>query len=129
MKFAEDKKINLHMPNSMQIQGFGGEEKSRQKDNYEYDKKRNELIVKGERYRFRGVYEKKDEKKVIIFNREKLKKKRQVPFFFEKRLRMKEKMETEEAKEIYQMRKIVVEPVIGDIKENYGFTKFYLREL
>jgi len=43
MKFAEDKKINLHMPNSMQIQGFGGEEKSRQKDNYEYDKKRNEL--------------------------------------------------------------------------------------
>ena len=42
---------------------------------------------------------------------------------------MKEKMETEEAKEIYQMRKIVVEPVIGDIKENYGFTKFYLRGL
>jgi len=129
MKFAEDKKINLHMPNSMQIQGFGGEEKSRQKDNYEYDKKRNELIVKGERYRFRGVYERKDGKKVITFYSEKLKKKRQVPFFFEERLRMKEKMETEEAKEIYQMRKIVVEPVIGDIKENYGFTKFYLRGL
>ena len=42
---------------------------------------------------------------------------------------MKEKMGTEEAKAIYQMRKIAVEPVIGDIKENYGFTKFYLRGL
>ncbi|MDP2925130.1 MAG: IS1182 family transposase [Nanoarchaeota archaeon] len=129
MKFAEDEKIELYMPNSAQIQGFGGEEKSRQKDNYKYDKKRNELIVEGERYQFRGVYDRKDGKKVILFYSEKLKKKRQVPFFFEERLRMKEKMETEEAKEIYQMRKIVVEPVIGDIKENYGFTKFYLRGL
>ena len=129
MKFAEDEKIELYMPNSAQIQVFGGEEKSRQKDNYQYDKKRNELIVEGERYRFRGVYDRKDGKKVITFYSEKLKKKRQVPFFFEERLRMKKKMETEEAKEIYQMRKIVVEPVIGDIKENYGFIKFYLRGL
>jgi transposase len=129
MKFAEEEKIELYMPNSSQIQGFDGEEKSRQKDNYKYDKKRDELIVEGERYRFRGVYNRKDGKKVIIFYSEKLKKKRQVPFFFEERLRMKEKMETEEAKEIYQIRKIVVEPVIGDIKENYGFTRFYLRGL
>ena len=129
IKFAEDEKIDLYMPNSAQIQGFGGEEKSRQKDNYEYDKKINELIVEGERFRFTGVYDRKDGKKVITFYSEKLKKKRQVPFFFEERLRMKEKMETEEAKEIYQMRKIVVEPVIGDIKENYGFTKFHLRGL
>src|SRR3989344_436237 len=129
IKFAEDEKIDLYMPNSAQIQGFGWKEKIRQKDNYEYNKKRNELIVEGERFRFTGVYDRKDGKKVITFYSEKLKKKRQVPFFFEERLRMKEKMETEEAKEIYQMRKIVVEPVIGDIKENYGFTKFYLRGL
>jgi transposase len=129
MKFAEDEKIELYMPNSAQIRVFGEKEKSKQKDNYEYDEKRNELIVEGERYRFRGVYDRKDGKKVTIFYSEKLKKKRQVPFFFEERLRMKKKMETEEAKEIYQMRKIVVEPVIGDIKENYGFTKFYLRGL
>src|SRR3989344_4391848 len=129
IKFAEDEKIDLYMPNSAQIQGFGWKEKIRQKDNYEYNKKRNELIVEGERFRFTGVYDRKDGKKVITFYSEKLKKKRQVPFFFEERLRMKEKMETEEAKKIYQMRKIVVEPVIGDIKENYGFTKFYLREL
>jgi transposase len=129
MKFAEEKKIDLYMPNSAQIQEFNGEEKSRQKDNYEYDEKRNELIVEGERYQFTGVYDRKDRKKVILFYSEKLKKKRQVPFFFEERLRMRKKMETEEAKEIYQMRKMVVEPVIGDIKENYGFMKFHLRGL
>ncbi len=129
IKFAEDEKIDLYMPNSAQIQEFDKKGKIRQKDNYEYDKKRNELIVGGERYKFRGVYGRKDGKKVILFYSEKLKKKRQVPFFFEERLRMKEKMGTEKAKEIYQMRKIVVEPVIGDIKENYGFTKFHLRGL
>jgi len=129
MKFAENEKIDLYMPNSAQIQEFDGEEKNRQKDNYEYDKKRNELIIEGERYRFRGVYDRKNGKKIIAFFSEKLKKKREVPFFFKERLRMKEKMGTEEAKEIYQMRKIAVEPVIGDIKENYGFTKFHLRGL
>ena len=129
MKFAEDERINLYMPSSAQIQGIGGEEKIPHHDNYEYDKKRNELIVEGERFRFRGVYDRKDGKKVIAFYSEKLEKKRQVPFFFEERLRMKKKMETEEAKAIYRMRKIVVEPVIGDIKENYGFTKFHLRGL
>ena len=129
MKFAEDEKIELYMPNSAQIQGFDWKEKDRQKDNYSYDKKRNELIVEGERYRFRGIYNRKNGKKIITFFSEKLKKKREVPFFFEERLRMKEKMQTNEAKEIYQMRKIVVEPVIGDIKENYGFTKFHLRGL
>ena len=127
MKFAEEEKIDLYMPNSAQIQGFGWKEKIRQKDNYEYDKKRNELIIEGERYRFRGVYDRKDGKRAILFYSEKLKKKRQVPFFFEERVSMRDKMETEVAKEIYQIRKIVVEPVIGDIKENYGFTKFHLR--
>ena len=129
MKFAEDEKIDLYLPNSAQIQGLGWEEKIPYRDNYEYDKKRNELIIEGERYQFRNIYDRKNGKKVISFFSEKLKRGREVPFFFEERLRMKEKMETEEAKEIYEMRKIVVEPVIGDIKENYGFTKFHLRGL
>ena len=68
-------------------------------------------------------------KKVIAFYNEKLKKKKEVPFFFEERLRMRKKMETGNAKEIYDMRKYVIEPVIGNIKENFGFTKFYLKGL
>jgi hypothetical protein len=36
-------------------------------------------------------------------------------------------METDEGKEIYRWRKIIVEPVIGQIKENLGFRQFSLR--
>src|SRR3989338_1922278 len=42
---------------------------------------------------------------------------------------MKKKMETEEGKRIYNLRKIVVEPVIGNIKYNLGFDEFLVRGL
>ena len=48
---------------------------------------------------------------------------------FRSRLRMRDKMETDEGKEIYRWRKITVEPVIGQIKENLGFRQFCLRGL
>ena len=54
---------------------------------------------------------------------------KRVPEFFRERLRMKKKMETEEGKRIYGLRKIVVEPVIGNIKYNMGFTEFLIRGL
>ena len=129
MNFSEDEKIDLYVPNRAQAQKLNGKEGSLNHDNYEYDKKRNELIVEGERFQFRGIYDRKNGKKVITFYNEKLKKKKEVPFFFEERLRMRKKMETENAKEIYDMRKYVVEPVIGNIKENFEFTKFHLRGL
>ena len=42
---------------------------------------------------------------------------------------MKEKMETDEAKGVYDLRKITVGPVYGNIKENLGFRGFLLRGL
>ncbi|MBS3092441.1 transposase, partial [Candidatus Pacearchaeota archaeon] len=132
MKFSEDEKIDLYVPNRAQAQKFNGKNRSLNHDNYEYDKNRNELIVEGERFQFRGIYDRKNGKKVkkvIAFYNEKLKKKKEVPFFFEERLRMRKKMETGKEKEIYDMRKYVIEPVIGNIKENFGFTKFYLKGL
>ena len=42
---------------------------------------------------------------------------------------MKAKMETEEAKKAYALRKITVEPVYGNLKENLGFRGFLLRSL
>ena len=42
---------------------------------------------------------------------------------------MKEKMETDEAKKVYNLRKITVEPVYGNLKENLGFRGFLLRGL
>lgn len=42
---------------------------------------------------------------------------------------MKEKMEKRESKEVYGLRKITVEPVYGNIKQNLGFREFLLRGL
>ncbi len=54
---------------------------------------------------------------------------KKVPEFFRERLRMKKKMETEEARQIYGLRKTVVEPVIGNIKYNLGFDEFRVKGL
>ena len=42
---------------------------------------------------------------------------------------MKEKMQTDEGRKVYSLRKITVEPVYGNLKENLGFIKFLLRGL
>ena len=39
------------------------------------------------------------------------------------------KTETDEAKEVYRLRKMTVDPVIGNIKQNLGFREFLLRGL
>jgi len=40
-----------------------------------------------------------------------------------------DKMEEEESKEVYRMRKSTVEPVIGNVKQNLSFREFSLRGL
>jgi transposase len=47
----------------------------------------------------------------------------------EERKALEEKMQTSEAKEIFNLRKQIVEPVFGDIKENKGVTTFITRGL
>jgi len=42
---------------------------------------------------------------------------------------MRQKLQTEQGKEIYKMRKAIVEPVFGQIKEWRGFRRFSLRSL
>jgi transposase len=42
---------------------------------------------------------------------------------------MKEKMESDKGNEVYSLRKITVEPVYGNIKQNLGFREFLLRDL
>jgi len=41
--------------------------------------------------------------------------------------RMRQKLSTEEAKKIYRLRKITVEPVLGNLTQNLGFREFLLR--
>ncbi|MBI3190360.1 IS1182 family transposase [archaeon] len=129
IKFAEDNKIDLYVPSRAQAQEFDGKEQSLNHDKYEYDWKKDELIVGKERFRFRGEYTRKDGKRILSYYSEKLKKKKDVPFYFRERLRMRNKMEKPESKEVYRLRKSTVEPVIGNIKQNLGFREFLLKGL
>ncbi len=129
IKFAEDECIDLYVPSRSQAQKFDDKERTLNHDNYEYDWRKDELIVGKERCRFRGVYTRKNGKKVISYYNEKLKTKKDVPFYFRERLRMKEKMESKEGRQVYNLRKVTIEPVYGNIKENLGFREFLLRGL
>ncbi|MBS3111820.1 transposase [Candidatus Woesearchaeota archaeon] len=80
-------------------------------------------------YHRRGIYTRKDGRKIRTFYCPELKKKKDVPFYFRERLRMKEKIGSDEAKKIYSLRKITVEPNFGNIKQNLGFREFILRGL
>jgi len=79
--------------------------------------------------RFRGFYTRKNGKKIVSFYNAEIKKKKDVPYYFRERLRMREKMNTPEGKKTYSLRKITVEPSFGNIKQNLGFREFLLRGL
>ena len=129
IKFAEDNKIDLYVPSRAQAQEFDGKKQSLNHDKYEYDGKKDELIVGKTRFRFKGLYTRKDGKKIFQYWNDKLRKKKDVPFYFRERLRMRDKMKKEESKEVYHLRKCTVEPVIGNIKQNLGFREFLLKGL
>ena len=129
IKFAEDNKIDLYVPSRAQAQEFDGKEQSLNHDKYEYDEKKDEIIAEGHRYKRSGFYMRKDGKKIWTFYCKELKKKKDVPYFFKERLRMKSKMKKPESRKAYGLRKITVEPVIGNLKQNLGFREFLLRGL
>jgi len=129
IKFAEDENIDLYVPSRAQAQELDGKEETLNHDKYEYDKKTNELICEGVRYRYRGMYIRKNGRKIHSFYNKEIKKKKDVPFYFKERLRMRDKMATEKGRKVYSLRKITVEPVYGNIKQNLGFREFLLRGL
>ena len=129
IKYAEDNKIDLYVPSRAQAQKFDGKDQTLNHDKYEYDEEKDEIIVDEMRFKRSGGYMRKDGRKITTFYNKELKKKKDVPIEFRSRLRMRDKMETDEGREIYRWRKITVEPVIGQIKENFGFRQFSLRGL
>ena len=68
-------------------------------------------------------------KEKILKTLKELRKKKDVPLEFKSRLRMRDMMETSQGREVYAWRKITVEPVIGQIKENFGIRQFGLQGL
>ena len=83
----------------------------------------------GVKLKYFATWTNKKNRKQKVYKSEDGKVMKRVPEFFRERLRMKSKMETEESKKVYGLRKIVVEPVIGNIKYNLGFNEFLIRGL
>jgi transposase len=130
LKFSEDEHIDMYVPNKAQAQELDEREVSLKLDEYEYDEEKNEVILGGIRLKQNSFFRRsRDGKGFFNFKSEDGKIVKQVPEFFKERLRMKKKMETKEGRGIYGRRKTIVEPVIGNIKENLGFRGFYLRGL
>jgi|SRR3989344_4257794 len=130
LKFSEVEHIDLYVPNKAQAQKLEGREESISLDEYEYDKEKNEIIFKGVRLKQKSFFRRgRNGKGFFSFKSKDGKVVKQVPEFFKERLRMKKKMETNEGKKIYSLRKTVVEPAIGNIKENLGFRGFQIRGL
>jgi transposase len=130
LKFSEDEHLDMYVPNKAQAQKLDEREESLKLDEYEYDEEKNEVILRGIRLKQNSFFRRsRDGKGFFCFKSEDGKIVKQVPEFFKERLRMKKKIETNEGKSIYRKRKTIVEPVIGNIKENLGFRRFYLRGL
>jgi len=127
IRYAQDNKIDLYVPSRAQAQGLDGKDETLNHDNYEYDKKRDAIYCEEHWFKRSGYYERKDGKKIWTFYSKELKKKKDIPYYFIERLRMKKKMERKESKKTYNLRKITVEPVYGNIKQNLGFREFLLR--
>ncbi len=130
IKYAEDNGIDLYVPNRGQAQKFDGKEHSLKHDMYEYDDEKDEIIADGIRYPYHHSYIRKSNgKKILVYQLPGARQRKQVPEFFKERLRMKKKMEKPESKKVYNLRKITVEPVYGNLKQNLGFREFLLRGL
>lgn len=128
-QFLENKKLDGYIPSRAQAQVLNGKEQTLKHDMYEYDWDTDEIILNGARLQFHKSRIKKNGKKVLLYKTKDWSVRRYVPALFRERLRMKAKMATTEAKQIYSRRKCVVEPPIGNIKENLGFREFLLRGL
>jgi len=129
LKYFEESVIDGYVPTLSQAQEIDEKEKTIKEDDYEYDWEKDEIILKGARLKYIGTWSQGKKARQRIYRSEDGKIVKRVMEFFRERLRMKKKMETEEGKRIYGLRKIVVEPVIGNIKYNMGFTEFLIRGL
>ena len=129
LKFLEENVIDGYIPTLSQAQEFDEREKTLKENAYEYDWEKDEIILKGARLKYIGTWNQGKKSRRRIYRSEDGKIVKKVTEFFRERLRMKKKMETDGGKSIYSLRKIVVEPVIGNIKYNLGFNEFLIRGL
>jgi len=128
LRFLEEEKLDGYIPTISQTQKINGK-KQKIEDDYEYDWNRDEIIIDDIRLKYHATWIHRDKNRQRVYKSEDGKVIKKVPEFFRERLRMKTKIETNEGKYIYSLRKIIVEPVIGNVKYNLGFTEFLIRGL
>lgn len=128
-QFLEEKKLDGYIPSRAQAQKLNGKETTLRHDGYEYDWKTDEIILDGVRLQFHKHSIRKDGREVLLYKTKDWSVRRQVPVLFRERLRMRDKMKSPEAVIIYRQRQSVVEPPIGNIKQNLGFREFLTRSL
>jgi transposase len=129
LKFLEDNQLSGYIPTVSQSQIFNNRKPNVVQDDYEYDWINDEIIIKKIRLKFFATWIHSTNKRQRVYKSEDGKMIKKVPEFFRERLRMKEKMNAKESKYVYGLRKTTVEPVIGNIKQNLGFTEFMIRGL
>ena len=129
LRFLEEEELESYIPNQAQAQSFDERKQTIKQDDYEYNWKTDEIIIKGVRLKFHAIWKHRGENKQRVYRSEDKKLMKKVPEFFRERLRMKKKLDTEEGRQIYDMRKYIVEPVIGNIKYNLRLDEFSLRGL
>lgn len=147
--YLNDKKLDPYIPEQKEVakpKTERIEDKRFDPSNFEYDEENDEFICpENQRLKFLYEgYEKERKRKYRIYKGTECKKcgfsknctKRmdgirhlKIAEFSKERKQLADKMETEEAKKIYRQRKQVVEPAIGNYKENLGFREFLTRGL
>ena len=118
-----------YLPNQAQAQVMNCREQTIHQDDYDYDWQNDEIIINGTRLKYHATWIHKKGSRQRAYKSLNGKLMKRVPEFFRERLRMKDRMETKEGREIYSKRKFVIEPVIGNVKYNYKFEEFLLRGL
>jgi transposase len=147
--YLNDKKLDPYIPEQKDTKKAAEENVEYNRfdiDNFEYDEENDEFICP-ENQRLKYLYEGYEEKgergyrvykgtecKKCEFSKNCTKRKNgirqlKIANFSKERKQLADKMKTEEAKKIFGQRKQVVEPAIGNYKENLGFREFLTRGL
>ena len=144
IRYADEKGLDLYVPDCGQAQEMKGkevEENPYAKDNFEYDEENDEFSCPGgEKLVFaHGYTDKKGVRKRVYRGTacENCAHKKEcttgkfrtitIDEYWKDRMKMKEKMSTEEGKEKYKTRGKIAEKPFGDIKQNQGFREFLTR--
>lgn len=125
LRFLEAEKLDRYIPTIPQAHEFN-DKKKKVEDKYEYDWDNDEIIINDIRLKYHSTWIHRGENKQRAYKSEDGKIVKKVPEFFRERLGMKTKIETNEGKHSYSLRKTIVEPVIGNVKYNLGFTEFLI---